>query len=199
MNDTPKNSEASDVIASLKEIVSDEEEKGPETAIVGGAEKFILAPSLRVTEEPSVSNVPLNETLEEKISRLEEMITETEGPWEPDTAGQDDYAGRPVTGLPWEEVIDAALIEIDGDLDGDTTEEKSEHVDNAPSEAGVDQDPIAVRSVPVDYEALRPMVADIIRDELRGVLGEKITANIRRMVHREIETAVTKLSRDKSE
>jgi len=199
MNDTPKNSEASDVIASLKEIVSDEEEKGPETAIVGGAEKFILAPSLRVTEEPPVSDAPLNETLEEKISRLEEMITETEGPWEPDTAGHDDYAGRPVTGLPWEEVVDAALSEIDGDLDGDTTEEKSEHVDNAPYEAGVDQDPIAVRSVPVDYEALRPMVADIIRDELRGVLGEKITANIRRMVHREIETAVTKLSRDKSE
>ena len=43
------------------------------------------------------------------------------------------------------------------------------------------------------------MVADIIRDELRGVLGEKITANIRRMVHGEIETAVTKLSRAKSE
>jgi hypothetical protein len=193
MNDTPKNSEASDVIASLKEIVSDEEEKGTEAAIVGGAEKFILAPSLRVTEEPSVSNAPLNETLEEKISRLEEMITETEGPSEPD------YAGRPVTGLPWEEVVDAALSEIDGDLDGDTTDEKSDHADKAPSEAGADQDPIAVRSVPVDYEVLRPMVADIIRDELRGVLGEKITANIRRMVHREIETAVTKLSRDKSE
>ena len=112
MNDTPKNSGSSDVIASLKEIVSDEEEKGTETAIVGGAEKFILAPSLRVTEEPPVSNAPLNETLEEKISRLEEMITETEGPWEPDTAGQDDYAGRPVTGLPWEEVVDAASVRL---------------------------------------------------------------------------------------
>ena len=199
MNDTPKNSGSSDVLASLKEIVSDEEEKGTETAIVGGAEKFILAPSLRVTEEPPVSDAPLNETLEEKISRLEEMITETEGPWEPDTAGQDDYSGRPVTGFPSEEVVDTALSEIDGDLDGDTTEEKSEHVDNAPSEAGVDQDPIAVRCVPVDFEALRPMVVDIIRDELRGVLGEKITANIRRMVHREIETAVTKLLRAKSE
>ena len=104
-----------------------------------------------------------------------------------------------MTGLPWEEVVDAALSEIDGDLDGDTTDEKSDHADKAPSEAGADQDPIAVRSVPVDYEVLRPMVADIIRDELRGVLGEKITANIRRMVHREIETAVTKLSRAKSE
>jgi len=199
MNDTPKNSEASDVIASLKEIVSDEEEKGTETAIVGGAEKFILTPSLRVTEEPPVSNAPLSETLEEKNSRLEEMITETEGPWQPDSAGQDLYAGRPVTGLPWEEVVDAALSEIDGHLDGDTTDEKSDHADKAPSEAGAYQDPIAVRSMPVDYEVLRPMVADIIRDELRGVLGEKITANIRRMVHREIETAVTKLSRAKSE
>jgi len=109
MNDTPKNSEASDVIASLKEIVSDEAEKGTETAIVGRPEKFILAPSLRVSEEPPVSDAPLNETLEEKISQLEETITETEGPWEPDTAGQDDYAGRPVTGLPWEAVVDVAL------------------------------------------------------------------------------------------
>ena len=199
MNDTPKNSELSDVLASLKEIVSDEDEKGTEAAIVGGAEKFILVPSLRVTEEPHVSNAPLSKTLEEKISRLEEMITETEGRWEPGPDGQDDYAGRPVTGLARKEVVDAALSEIDGDLDGGTTEEKSDHVDKAPYEAGAGQYPNAVRSVQVDYEDLRPMVADIIRDELRGVLGEKITANIRRMVHREIETAVTKLSWDKSE
>ncbi len=32
------------------------------------------------------------------------------------------------------------------------------------------------------------MVAEIVREELRGALGERITRNVRRMVRQEIET-----------
>ena len=41
----------------------------------------------------------------------------------------------------------------------------------------------------IDDEALRLIVAEIIRQELRSSLGERITSNIRAMVHREIEVA----------
>lgn len=37
-----------------------------------------------------------------------------------------------------------------------------------------------------DEDALRTLVAEIVREELRGALGERITRNVRRMVRREI-------------
>ena len=42
----------------------------------------------------------------------------------------------------------------------------------------------------MDEEALREMVTEIVRQELQGVLGEKITRNVRRLVRREIQRAM---------
>lgn len=43
----------------------------------------------------------------------------------------------------------------------------------------------------LDEEALREMVADIVRQELQGALGERITRNVRKLVRREIHRALT--------
>lgn len=42
----------------------------------------------------------------------------------------------------------------------------------------------------VDEEMLRTLVSDIVRDELQGRMGERITRNVRRMVRQEIERAL---------
>lgn len=42
----------------------------------------------------------------------------------------------------------------------------------------------------VDEEGLRLLVAQLIREELRGVLGERITHNVRKLVRREIQRAL---------
>ena len=39
---------------------------------------------------------------------------------------------------------------------------------------------------PVDDEALREMIAQVVREELAGELGERITRNVRKLVRREI-------------
>lgn len=41
----------------------------------------------------------------------------------------------------------------------------------------------------LDEETLREMVVDIVRTELQGALGEKITRNVRKLVRREIQRA----------
>ncbi|MGB0799195.1 MAG: hypothetical protein ACPGRD_07740, partial [Planktomarina sp.] len=43
----------------------------------------------------------------------------------------------------------------------------------------------------LDVELLRELVVDTIREELQGVLGERITRNVRKLVRREIQRAVT--------
>lgn len=43
----------------------------------------------------------------------------------------------------------------------------------------------------LDEEMLRDLVADIVRSELQGALGERITRNVRKLVRREIHRALT--------
>lgn len=42
----------------------------------------------------------------------------------------------------------------------------------------------------LDEDALRDIVSQLVRDELQGVLGERITRNVRRLVRREIQRAI---------
>ncbi|MEL6690382.1 MAG: hypothetical protein AAFP28_08680, partial [Pseudomonadota bacterium] len=44
--------------------------------------------------------------------------------------------------------------------------------------------------VALDEEQLRDMVAEIVREELQGELGERITRNVRKLVRREINRAL---------
>lgn len=43
----------------------------------------------------------------------------------------------------------------------------------------------------IDEEMLRELVADIVRQELQGALGERITRNVRKLVRREIHRALS--------
>jgi len=43
----------------------------------------------------------------------------------------------------------------------------------------------------IDEETLRDMVAEIVREELQGALGERITRNVRKLVRREIMRAIS--------
>ncbi len=43
---------------------------------------------------------------------------------------------------------------------------------------------------PSEEEALRDMIAEVVREELQGALGERITRNLRKMVRREIHRAL---------
>jgi hypothetical protein len=57
--------------------------------------------------------------------------------------------------------------------------------EDAPAEDGAETDAF------LDEETLREMVRDMIREELAGPLGERITRNIRKLVHAEIARALT--------
>ncbi len=48
----------------------------------------------------------------------------------------------------------------------------------------------AADDIVIDADALRDLVAEIIREELQGALGERITRNVRKLVRREIARAL---------
>ncbi len=62
--------------------------------------------------------------------------------------------------------------------------------DQVPVDQGL-ADVVEDDDVFLDVEALRTMVTDVVREELRGKLGESITRNVRRMMQQEIAQAIT--------
>lgn len=119
------------------------------------------------------------ETLSAKIEALEEAIGRTTDQWEPDGQGRDDYAGTPIEAIEWEDHNPGDkpdVFETTATIDGPDADDGHED--------------LAAEETILDEESLRELVADIVREELQGALGERITRNVRKLVRREIHRAL---------
>lgn len=177
-----------DVISSIRRLVSEEKP--------AALEKFVLTPALRVASPepalmvPKAAPSPRRQTLEQRIADLEAAVGAQADEWEP----EGDTADLPAPG---------ALIL---DYKHSTSEQpagrqlysEDEFVyfagaaphDDAPA-AKENMFAPAPAAQPIDEEALRDLVAQIVREELQGELGERITRNVRRLVRREVQRALT--------
>ena len=133
------------------------------------------------TADPEPEQAPDATSLTAKIAALETLIAGQTDEYEPETAGDGDNAGTEPPTLEWEDADepDAAAPEW-------VAAEPDAPIEAAPEEAQVfssDEDVL-------DEEALRDLVSDIVREELQGALGERITRNVRKLVRREIHRAL---------
>lgn len=157
-------------------------------------------------------------SLADRIAGLEAAVAARDDQWEPDGEDEgDDYAGAPVEALNWEDSApepgsrrqpaghahvweaDALDAEEAGEPAGADEEAAIPPMDEA-EEAGPvlddDLDRGAELFAPdpdaavIDEDTLRELVADIVRRELQGSLGERITRNVRKLVRREIHRAL---------
>ncbi|NOD35939.1 MULTISPECIES: hypothetical protein [unclassified Ruegeria] len=139
-------------------------------------------------------------SLSAKIEALEAAIAQTEDQWEPDGDSEDAYSGTRSQSLPWNVEEEFAAAESIGsndvNLTGGIEEEGDAHVKaefiRAPREESevvaeaADKD----RTIDMDEEDLRALIAEVVRQELQGTMGERITRNVRKMVRREIARAL---------
>jgi len=174
------------------------------------AEPMVLTPADRVfpdvpataqeKREPSRSR-DLAGSLSAKIEALEAAIARTEDQWEPDGNSADAYSGTHTGRMNWDSV--SGFVESEGkqplqnlpetpdpereSATGPTTllgpHIPAERADSASAEADA-------ASVTMNEDELRELVAEIVRQELQGALGERITRNIRKLVRREINRAL---------
>ncbi|WP_122073971.1 hypothetical protein [Pseudophaeobacter sp. EL27] len=138
----------------------------------------------------------------QKIAELEAKVARSSGQWEPDGQSTDPYAGTNIETLEWQD-------HIDEDGEAEREEELTSRVPDGSeggSEAGFDSGTLAEEAVTdaaldaldagngeesyLDEESLRELVAEIVRSELQGALGERITRNVRKLVRREIQRAL---------
>lgn len=152
--------------------------------------------------------------LSAKIEELEAAIGNIADTWEPDGASGDAYAGTEAPAMAWEDDPEPAgkddstraahLFEDDSPLEDSKLSSFSKVANAFGSHDPVDQ-PDRAEDKPdaedaidyaldeqlIDEEMLRDLVSEIVRAELQGALGERITRNVRKLVRREIHRALT--------
>lgn len=159
--------------------------------------------------------------LEAQAAEFEAAVASRDDQWEPDGTTDDALAGRPVPTLDWrdlEEETQAAVPENTHEVepnwgmpDWTSTEARAaaeqeperqdtsaQEQDSAPDATGsaASDTPDAPRGLSIDdslldEDTLRDLIAEIVREELQGALGERITRNVRKLVRREIHRALT--------
>lgn len=143
--------------------------------------------------EPDVAEpVEQSVRLSAKIAALETLIAGQADEFEPETAGDGENAGTEPPTLEWEDA------EEEGPVTAETTaEEDTSAVFEDPVVGGVTEDAepedtqiFSSDEDVLDEDALRDLVSDIVREELQGALGERITRNVRKLVRREIHRAL---------
>lgn len=211
----PSQTDGDDLSAMLDQS-GEEQDAGHEDAEHGDASFADEAPMILNAEQSfeTSDNVarmqPASKAavLSAKIEELEAAIGNIADTWEPDGASGDAYAGTEAPAMAWEDENEGADAPAAAHLFKDAKEAsspsdfskvagafKSESSDDAEPEP--DQ---AERQTASDYawdeqlideEMLRDMVSEIVRAELQGALGERITRNVRKLVRREIHRALT--------
>ena len=132
-------------------------------------------------------NAPEGESLKDRIEQLEAAVSSQDGEWEEEN-------DESVETLQWEDhgnegtsdenmSAPEAFAEHHHDFDAADEADKI-------TEAEDEYDFLAGDETLLDEDTLREMVADIVRQELQGALGERITRNVRKLVRREIHRAL---------
>ncbi|MGJ8546941.1 MAG: hypothetical protein ACSHWZ_15965 [Sulfitobacter sp.] len=144
-------------------------------------------------------------TLSAKIAALETAIGSIRQEWEPDDTGTDEYSGTEAPAMAWEDDIaveaeqavrrslsDAAKEAAFELSDQDRlSESAAPEADVAAAAAGsMGATAAAEDAQTIDEDVLRELVGQMVRQELQGVLGERITRNVRKLVRREIHRAL---------
>ena len=211
MSDPVKTEDIEDVLSSIRRLVSEEPRPRAPRAVEAPSQpgKLVLTPAFRVAEEAANAPTPAEEQAAPEAGAGPEADEGTENPVpmfvhvaavesvSPEAEGKD---ATPLRERVAE--LEAAVAESGGDWEPDGSEDAPQTVplarftirgerEKAAEGAALDE---GVEETVLDEEALREMVADIVRQELQGEMGKRITSNVRKLVRQEINRALA--SRD---
>ncbi len=219
MADSMKTQEIEDVLTSIRRLVSEDLRPAPRP-LTRPAGRLVLTPALRVeapvaspgvlrltgaalVRPPSGGDAGYVEEIETPPAPAPEVrghwTAETmpevtwlagEEPWEP-SEPLAFVAHRRVSATPVPQADDAIKAEMIRQLAAEALLEETAEDPAAPSGQGAAPDVLVLTdpALPMD-EGLRDMVRQIIRDELAGPLGERITRNVRKLVRIELRRAL---------
>lgn len=189
-------SEDEDHTGDAEEVQASDAAEGAEAAELPGAESAAEVSEPEATEAEASAEVVTEDTgaeVEEPTAEASEPLVL--GPefaevddGTPETPDVDDAAEAPAVETPEVAATDnaepAQAAEEAAEPEPVVTAATTAEAEDAPVDLTADE-------TVLDEDSLRELVADIVRQELQGALGERITRNVRKLVRREIHRALT--------
>ncbi|MFW2587814.1 hypothetical protein [Sagittula sp. SSi028] len=184
-------------ISLLAQLVEEEVSRALEDTSLDQEDEVATASDLEDPEPADTMPPAHDEVLERKIAALEALVRGRAEPSDApaDIADDEEDGTEPVTLSIVEDRAAQPVFRHRSDDDliewEDDAPEAVVDTASAPDRPMIESDqavePKTVTEAPVlDEAVLRDMVSDIVRQELQGVLGERITRNVRKLVRREI-------------
>jgi hypothetical protein len=206
MSDRMSSVEIEDVLSSIRRLVSDDLRPKPVVDAPPAGGKLMLTPALRVVQDvPEAPFVALPDDVPDEVLGIEDAVAVIgaavpDDGYEPETGDISLDAVLPVPDWPdstWAapDMIDAVEAAQVVDVMPDAVEDAAMQTwaDEAEAEvvASLQADErVFPQGMTFDEEVLRDLVRDLIREELQGALGERITRNVRKLVRSELNRAL---------
>jgi hypothetical protein len=182
MSEAMTNLEIEDVLSSIRRLVSEDNRPGPrglrERATADG--RLVLTPALRIVSSRPAPLPPLMLRPEDLAVSHREAAAAVEAALPPRSEAWEAEIESPQGNARWAERWSASPRP-----DAATPPPTAKPVSEAARPEEDDYDLFG----PIDEEALRDMIRDILHGELQGALGERITRNVRKLVRAEITRA----------
>lgn len=173
MSDSLSKHEIEDVLTSIRRLVSQEVARS-------NADRLLLTPALRVVSG-SAGDPPDAEASSGAVAQDSATARPAEAP-RPDAPEQADAGSREAVGARDEgEAPDAGAGSAPGSMSGAAQGAKAE---TGPA-TGADDELV------IDENTLRDLVAQLLREELQGAMGERLTRSIRKLVRAEVARALS--------
>lgn len=153
----------------------------------------VLPPAPEATFEPALEPAPTPEPIVSAVAAAPDVLceeTEAELQEQVETA---------LTEAVTSAIVDMAEDALTGDeafgqtlADAVGTDVESALIDVEPQAESVDDTPPRAKMAPASFDSadIRPLISSLIREELQGDLGERITRNVRKLVRQEIQRAL---------
>lgn len=182
MSDHMTTGEIEDVLSSIRRLVSEDEPVTSEKD--DNADRLVLGPALRVEGDTTDASGAKGDKLEAELAELEASVSKKADQW------GDDDEWEPVDPDTVRGPEAAPAQTIDADVVTFRPSAREGASPDAENVGSPDLDAL------LDENELRELVAEVLREELKGPLGERITRNVRKLVRREIAQALSSLDVD---
>lgn len=182
-----------EVIEEPEHASAEPSEETPDTKVTGQTD----GESEDVDQHPPLDDsrpIPAGE-LSAKIAALETAIARTQDRWDPDGDERDAYAGTSSPAMAWQDGVELdgmgkPIVEASADAPDDTG--MSNNAESEDDAQIIDEETLRSMVAEIMQQLLsEQVVADAVRKELQGDLGARISQNIRKLVRREIQLALT--------
>lgn len=198
MSERMSNADIEDVLSSIRRLVSDDLRPGHASAAqppaaparAAAVPRLVLTSALRVSPDPAPVAPPsqARDTLADRLAELEVLMAGQSPEFEDDIAPPAPVPpGAPFSAAQPDDTTDG----VEADAGAPYIDASAEPEPEPAADAAIADEAEPEDALLQDEDVLRAVIRDVLREELQGAMGERVTRNLRKLIRAEVARALT--------